>query len=171
MEEIWKECVGFEGYFVSNFGRMKSGKKVDKKGRTRKERILILTTTEDGYKRTNLIKNGKCVHRAVHRIVYETFIAPIPSGHEINHLNGKRDDNRPENLEAVTHAENIRYSKDVLKSDYATYGNARMTVEQRNKIFDLRAEGFTHRQIASKIGFSKTQVSNILAGKCWDISC
>ena len=169
MGETWKECVGFNGYFVSTLGRMKSSAKIDKKGRYRKERMLILTTNADGYKKTSIQKNGKNLARYVHRLVYEAFIQPIPEGYEINHLNGVRDDNRPQNLDAVTHAENVKYSKDVLNANYATYGNARMTDEQRTKILALKDQGLTHRKIGSIVGFSKSQISNVVSGKCWNI--
>ena len=43
----------------------------------------------------------------VHRAIYETFIGEIPDGYEIDHINTKRDDNRLENLRAVTKKENM----------------------------------------------------------------
>ena len=49
-----------------------------------------------------------------HRIVYEAWKGEIPKGYEINHLNGKKKDNRPSNLEAVTKKENIRHLREVL---------------------------------------------------------
>lgn len=43
-----------------------------------------------------------------HRVVWELFNGPIPSGYEIDHINGRRDDNRIENLRCVTRADNTR---------------------------------------------------------------
>jgi hypothetical protein len=42
----------------------------------------------------------------VHRVIYEKFKGTIPAGFEINHINGKRDDNRIENLEPVSKKHN-----------------------------------------------------------------
>lgn len=42
-----------------------------------------------------------------HRVVYALQFGRWPDGH-IDHINGKRDDNRPENLRVVTVAENAR---------------------------------------------------------------
>lgn len=171
MREIWKDLTRAPRlYQISNFGNFKAKPKIDGNGKHRKERMLIPTTTKDGYKRFNLFIGGKSYRALAHRLVYETFCGPIPQGLEINHKNGIRDDNRAENLEAITHSQNVRYSRDVLGADYATYANGRMTKEQREEIFLLRSQGLTHRAIGKRIGFCKTQISNVLSHKCWDIS-
>ena len=64
-----------------------------------------------GYIRVRL--NHKVV--MLHRIVGMLFVDGYSKNKEINHKNGKRDDNRACNLEWVTHLENIRYSINVLK--------------------------------------------------------
>jgi hypothetical protein len=46
----------------------------------------------------------------VHRILWESVNGAIPDGLEINHINGVKDDNRISNLEAVTHAENMKHA-------------------------------------------------------------
>lgn len=45
---------------------------------------------------------------SVHRVAYEAFVGPIPDGHDIDHVCSVRSCVRPDHLEAVTHAENIR---------------------------------------------------------------
>ena len=44
----------------------------------------------------------------VHRLVLEAFVGQCPEGFECNHKNRDRSDNRLENLEWVTHIENLR---------------------------------------------------------------
>lgn len=44
---------------------------------------------------------------SVHRLVWETFIGKIPDGMEIDHINGDKTDNRLDNLQCVTHIENL----------------------------------------------------------------
>lgn len=60
------------------------------------------------YKSTNgyLLVSTKIGLKRVHRVIYETFIGPIPDGFEIDHINTVRDDNRLENLRCVTCKEN-----------------------------------------------------------------
>lgn len=45
-----------------------------------------------------------------HRVIYTAFFGPIPKGFEINHINGKKDDNRLINLEMVTACGNIKHA-------------------------------------------------------------
>lgn len=54
-----------------------------------------------------LIKDGRRLVRA-HRVAYELSVGTIPDGLELDHLCGNRRCVRPEHLEPVTHAENMR---------------------------------------------------------------
>ena len=60
-----------------------------------------------GYKQIFTFKDGKHKAYMVHRLIWETFMGPIPDGLEIDHINRNRTDNRLENLRVVTHKENI----------------------------------------------------------------
>ena len=50
--------------------------------------------------------NGK--HFLVHRAVWEAFNGPIPEGCDIDHIDGNPKNNSLENLQAITHSENIK---------------------------------------------------------------
>ena len=58
---------------------------------------------KDGYKTCHDYKQKPF---RVHRAVYETFVCEIPVGYQIDHINTIKDDNRIENLRAVTQKEN-----------------------------------------------------------------
>jgi hypothetical protein len=47
----------------------------------------------------------------VHRLIYEAHYGPLPEGMIVHHKNGDPRDNRPENLEAMTQADHLRYHK------------------------------------------------------------
>ena len=44
----------------------------------------------------------------LHRAIWETVYGPIPDGLTIDHINSKRNDNRIENLQLLTHAANVQ---------------------------------------------------------------
>jgi hypothetical protein len=68
------------------------------------------------YRIASLCKDGAYARRSVHRLVWEAFNGPIPGRLEINHKNLDRADNRLENLELVTHQQNIQHAIDAYKS-------------------------------------------------------
>lgn len=113
--EVWIPIKGFEGkYEVSNMGRVKSLNYLH----TGNEKLLKLYISHNGYFWVRLYNNSKkgCSFR-VNRLVYDAFKGNLPKfigrGNgkkykEINHINGIRIDNRLENLELITHSENMR---------------------------------------------------------------
>ena len=54
-----------------------------------------------GYLKHSLSKNGVVTNKRVNRLVWETFVGPIPKGYDIHHKNHNRQDNRLENLELI----------------------------------------------------------------------
>lgn len=55
-------------------------------------------------------KESKYTKKQVHRVVWEAFNGPIPGRLEVNHKNLNRSDNRLENLELLTHRENVQHA-------------------------------------------------------------
>jgi hypothetical protein len=74
------------------------------------------TTLLKGYLQVSLCKDAKYTRRAVHRLMWESFNGVIPGRLEVNHKNLDRADNRLENLELVTHQQNIQHAIDAYKS-------------------------------------------------------
>ena len=96
-DEIWRQFRDTEIY-VSNLGRVKN---------TKTNKIVKGTTRTDGYHQTRLqvYNNGKSI--LTHRLVWLAFVGEIEEGMVINHINGDKSDNRLENLEKVSHQENM----------------------------------------------------------------
>ena len=63
---------------------------------------------------------GKYKHVRVHRAMWEAFNGPIQGRLEINHKNLDRADNRFENLELVTHQENVAHAFNIYRQDPST---------------------------------------------------
>lgn len=113
-QEIWKDVVGFEGYYeVSNTGVIRS---VDRYvngiyGKRLVKGVVLKTFIDvDGYVRNGIKKFGKSYCVIAHREVAKAFIPNLQNKPVINHKNGIRTDNRVENLEWVTIRENVWHS-------------------------------------------------------------
>jgi len=65
-----------------------------------------------GYETVRLFKNGKTKTYYLHRLIAQIFINNIVNKPEVNHKNGKKTDNWYENLEWVTHSENVQHAFD-----------------------------------------------------------
>lgn len=102
MEEIWKNIKEYKGkYQVSNKGRVKN---------TNTNKILSQSTNNCGYYRVSLYSNKITKVVDVHRIVAETFINNPKNKKEVNHIDGNKANNNINNLEWVTHKENINHA-------------------------------------------------------------
>ena len=103
--EIWKKIDGYENYEISNLGRVKSLNY----HRTVKEQVLKPFKNNNGYLRVFLYENGKRKKYLIHRLVWEAFNGPIPEGYEVNHLSEDKMQNNLENLNLMSHKENMNF--------------------------------------------------------------
>jgi hypothetical protein len=103
--ETWKNVVGFENHYeVSNLGNIR------RKKSKRLRRVDYATI----YPTVLLSVKGKHKTLRVHRIVAKAFLPEKEGRNHINHINGDKQDNRVDNLEWVTQAENNLHSYRVL---------------------------------------------------------
>lgn len=155
MKEIWKDVVGWAGlYQVSNLGRVRSLNRIviGKNKRYFKGQLLVLRYDKDGYQIVHLRdgNNGRNMMLKVHRLVAEAYIQKTDLfSDSIDHINGKRDDNRVENLRWCTIQDNINFplakinrSKAITES-YNKYPNLR---KQRSVIFSEVRRGIYQKR-------------------------
>ena len=113
MQEEWRPVVGYEeSHEVSNLGRVRSKTRLVERTLSfdtskkamypYKGKLINFYITRKGYHRTSL--NGK--KHLVHRLVADAFIPKVEGKPQVNHINGIKGDNRVENLEWCTNAEN-----------------------------------------------------------------
>lgn len=113
MNEIWKDIPGYVGtYQISNLGRVRSIPRtiIDKNG-TEKNlpgKILSVAKYSNGYCFVGLANDGITKQQMIHRLVLLAFVAS--SDLEVNHKDGNKSNNALDNLEYVTHSENICHS-------------------------------------------------------------
>ena len=118
--EIWKDIPGYEGYQVSNLGRVKSIKNYRGSG----DKIMKVSSDGRGYFQLALMKNKKSKTIKVHKLVAITFLNHSQSGMNevINHKDGNKSNNNVDNLETTTQRNNMneffRLNSNNLTSSY-----------------------------------------------------
>lgn len=120
-KEVWKKIKGFENYYVSSFGRIKSKQKYHGTN----YRILNPSKDHYGYLVLFLMKDKKRYHKKVHRLVADAFIPNPENKPQIDHINTIKNDNRVENLRwvdargnrlnPITREKSAEYSRRTIK--------------------------------------------------------
>lgn len=162
MEEQWKDIAGYEGlYQVSNLGRVRSLDREDSGGRKRKGRVLRAGNV-CGYPFVNLSKNGQQHVVRVHRLVAEAFLGPCPEGLSVNHKDCDKANNRADNLEYITHSENIRHAAEngLLGKLTREQVQAIRYIYQRNRRFPVDL-------VANKFGVSEAVIKSVVGARAY----
>lgn len=157
MVEIWREIKEYKGYYeVSNLGRFRSMNRtvIRKDGRRvfYEGKIINGTISRDGYIDVKLSKNGKSETRKLHRLIAQTFI-PMDdyTNLEVNHIDYNRMNNKIDNLEWVSHIDNVRHSSKngnyKGNTEGCKNGRANYTEEEIKYMRDLYDEGKTVMEI------------------------
>lgn len=125
MEEIWKPVRGFEKYAeISNYGQIHRFERVYYSGKNhqikkvQEETFTYGYETLDGYLEASI--GG--VTKGVHQWVYMTFVGDIPKSYDVNHLDENKYNNRLDNLNLLSHGDNIRYGTGVARRSDALKG-------------------------------------------------
>ncbi|ODA69526.1 HNH endonuclease [Streptomyces sp. AVP053U2] len=115
------------------------------------------------------IAEGHRVRRVyAHRVIWEHVHGAIPDGMQINHINGRKADNRIGNLELVTPAGNVQHAYDtglITPVCGSRNGNAKLTTDQVLQIRQRQRAGEQQQSLAVEYGVSKAQVCRIVSGK------
>lgn len=147
--EEWRDIAGYEGiYEVSSFGRVKSHKRIGKRGPDG----CLKHRPHRGYPYVNLRKNNQARAFSVHRLVLETFVGLRPPGLEGTHLNGIKADARLSNLRWRTKLEN--------EQDKALHGHKPLGERHHMaKITDRQREEIARSDLATRILASQYTLS------------
>ena len=155
--EVWKDVIGYEGlYEVSNLGNVRNVKR---------NRVLKPLKRNHGYLAVQLHGRGGNERGfrtfSIHRIVAESFV-PNPRGlTEINHIDEDKTNNNCENLEWVTHKENM--NRGTVPQRFKSMKNHVRPILQFDKTGNLIAEYESAREAERQTGISHKSIFNSLS--------
>ena len=154
--EVWKIIPGYEDYEASSFGQIRNAQN---------KRIMSVCKNhpnEKGYYQVGLTKKGHSknrVTRKVHILVCLAFIGNPPTQlHTVNHKDGNKLNNTPENLEWMTRSEQATHSYNVLGNTksrprgHGSHWRANYTDDEVLEIRRLHASGMSYHKITAYFG-------------------
>jgi hypothetical protein len=170
MDEVWKPIKNFDGYYVSNLGRVKSTKQ-------NKEIILknrTITPNKNNryylpYQQVVLYDNGKQNTKMIHRLVAECFLSNLDNKIQVHHIDNDVTNNELKNLEWVTASENVKYTLGYRKENRGVENNkSKLSEEDVLKIRKMYGENnITQRELAKLFNVSQPNIKEIVKFRTW----
>ena len=108
--------------------------------------------------------------KKIHQLAAEAFLGPCPKGYEVDHVNGKKEDNRVSNYEYVTPKVNTRraWALGLCSSREGERNqSARLSEAQVHQIRKQREAGETLHALARKFGTTFGNVHKIVVRRTW----
>lgn len=158
-EEIWKDVVGFEGFYkVSNFGRV-----VD----TKKGKPLKTSINTKGY----CVVGLKRKQFRLSRVVLSAFVPRESDFLQVDHIDGNRLNNNVSNLRWATSKENInnpitkKRQKEAMKKKWAdgVYEGNKRKIMQFTKDGVLLRIWDSIKEAADSLGKRRATINNVLS--------
>lgn len=154
--EVWKEILGYGGYYISNMGRVKAYAK-------RYDRFYLLSINKNCRNNRLYVKiNNKGLQIA--RLVGFAFVDGYSEeNNTIDHIDGDVTNNKADNLQWKSQKDNNKLAYDRGRSKVVAY-------QKRGKfkkiILNDKYEFKTIEALSKFLGVSWTQTSRFLDGKC-----
>ena len=175
--EYWRPVVGYEGYEVSNLGRVRSwrsqGGQKGNKGAVRMlrrstPRILKQSVKDTDRLQISLCVNGRAISIQVHLLVGRAFLSNPLNLLQLNHKTGNHRDNRLGNLEWATREQDLEHAmKFGLVPHGERVGSVKLTKDEVRLIRWAHWAGDTTRELAREYGVAQSTISQICRGTTW----
>ena len=159
--EVWKDINEYNGYSVSNRGRVKSMRKG-------KERILKPGTLKCGYKYVILYdsKQGRKL-LTIHRLVANAFIENKDNKPFVNHKDEDKTNNDVNNLEWCDNRYNTNYGtrNEKLSKRHLNRKDESKGICQYDKLGNFIQEYPSAHEVQRKLGFYAQNIGKCCLGK------
>lgn len=138
------------GYYIGEDNHVRSPKGV-----------IASKLLRNGYYMTSAQYDGKMYYFCEHRVIWVWLRGPIPQGLVVNHKDYNRANNAIDNLEIMTQAENVEYSRPNFRPPRGEKnGKAGLTNKQASAI----------KTIAALMGWGPNEISNLTGVKPYTVT-
>ena len=169
LTEEWRPVVGYEGiYEISSLGRVRN---LATRQGTTAGLILRQSPNGIGYASLSLTRDGISITYRVHALVLAAFVGIPPEGCEANHRDRNKMNARLDNLEYVSHLENVHHAMHTglrRKTQKGTQNPAaKLSEMQIGEIRDSASAGLSYRDLSIRYGVAKSQIARIVRRHSW----
>ena len=170
-KEQWVLVNGTDRYYVSNMGRLATLSWKSKSILNGQVKVFTPALDANGYYRTMILLDGKFKTIKMHRLVADHWVVNQFNKPQVNHNNHDRTDNRAENLEWVTHRENIDHMMTHGRQAMNNGTKNGMSKLNEDIVRQIRSDYKPHivmaKDLAKKYEVSLTTIKSILRRKTW----
>ena len=123
-----------------------------------------------GYVEVATMIARKRIRERVHRLVALAFVPGYQTGLTVNHKNGIKSDNRPENLEWVSLARNTQHQWEtgLVEIRGEDHPMSKLTSKQVVYIRRLLGKGVTRHELSVVLGLSFKTIEKIMTRETWN---
>jgi hypothetical protein len=171
--EIWKDIENFVGYYqISSYGNVRSlDREVNCNFGKRQVlgKLLKPIKNPHGYFHVSLKNGEKKVTAKIHRLVATHFLHKPCEELEVNHKDGRKENNSVSNLEWVTKKRNQEHAYEIgLKRILDKRINSKLTIENA-KFIQLNYGRLTCKELANLFNVSESTIWHCAKGRTWEI--
>jgi hypothetical protein len=159
MESITNAAAPIPGY-EGSYSVTKNGVVYSLPRKTSKKLNLMnpVDNMKAGYLRVVLCKEGNSKLWYIHRLVALAYIPNPENKKMVNHKNGNKRDNRAENLEWVTRAENHIHA-----FENGLYPKHKIHPSNKKEVYDLVKEGVPVKTVAERYGLKPGGIYSLMS--------